>query len=454
VALTLVWLTESPQTSVTCADVLHARAPADGRFQGAGSCSAAACHGNIAPVRGARVLRNEHTIWISDDHHSRAYQTLHRERSKNIVINLAAGNRPEVPAHEDRRCISCHTTPRSGAELEKTPWMNEDGVSCEACHGASKAWLGPHTTTWWKNVEPKVKETTYGLVETTRLARRAEVCASCHIGRLDHEDHALIDINHDLIAAGHPRLNFEFAAYHDRMPAHWVEKGRNAARDFPAWSWAVGQVVSARTALKLLESRRATSAAQWPEFSEYDCFACHHHLADERWRRTLHPATALPGAPSWGSWYLPMTEALIGQNLAHGPAGRGQTFATRCQELSRMMSRPLPDRDKVKALVQHGIESLELELVALSQVELDGAAVERLFRQFDSPDAWSAVTNWDHAVQRYLSLVPLLQAWQRLDENQRSKQNQLRVRLQNLLEKIEFKGDFNSPRGFDPARVR
>jgi hypothetical protein len=28
-------------------------------------------------------------------------------------------------------------------------------------------------------------------------------------------------VDHDLIAAGHPRLNFEFNAYFESLPAHW-----------------------------------------------------------------------------------------------------------------------------------------------------------------------------------------------------------------------------------------
>jgi hypothetical protein len=84
---------------------------------------------------------------------------------------------------------------------------------------------------------------------------------------------------------------------------------------------------------------------------------------------------------------------------------------------------------------------------------MDGPAVERLINELNSPCAWQTVSGWDHAAQRYLGLVPLAEAWQRLDQNQRAKQAQLGVALRKLLEKIQFKDDLNSPRGFDPARI-
>src|SRR5262245_29789934 len=61
-------------------------------FQGSGSCSAVACHGNIMRLDPlvSRVWRNEHTTWISDDPHSRSYQVLFDERSERIVRSLAA----------------------------------------------------------------------------------------------------------------------------------------------------------------------------------------------------------------------------------------------------------------------------------------------------------------------------------------------------------------------------
>ena len=66
---------------------------------------------------------------------------------------------------------------------------------------------------------------------------------------------------------------------------HWDEKERNAAADFPALAWAVGQLATTKAALELLRRRAACGISPWPEFSEFSCFSCHHELADEEWRR-------------------------------------------------------------------------------------------------------------------------------------------------------------------------
>ena len=229
-------------------------------YLGAGSCSAVACHGSILPLAGSPVLRNEHTTWISDDKHSRAFQVLFDARSKQIALNLA-GDKDLVPAHEEPRCLACHTTPRTASERRDTAWMNQDGVGCESCHGSAKDWLGPHTTDGWKSREfsSAVKES-YRFTDTKNVVRRLEVCVGCHVGQDGQHGLTPRDVNHDLIAAGHPRLNFEFAAYQANQPPHWdINKpgAAEAAADFPARAWAVGQLVSGKAALQLLAARAA-----------------------------------------------------------------------------------------------------------------------------------------------------------------------------------------------------
>jgi hypothetical protein len=331
--------------------------------------------------------------------------------------------------------------------------MNPDGVGCESCHGPAAKWLGLHTTGAWKGFDPDTKEKKFGFVPTQLLARRAEVCVACHVGRHAADDLPLQDVNHDLIAAGHPRLAFEFTAYQDRMPAHWVEKGRNAAPDFAAWAWAVGQLVSAKAALELLQGRAKDKAAPWPEFSEYDCYACHHNLVDAVWRRNSHPRPSLPAISGWGSWYFSITSALIGQNLAAGPAG-GPVVDRPFADLHEAMSRMFPDKPRVEIAVNRGICLLDCQLAGLSEVMLAGPTVERVIRAFNGPKAWDTVSCWDQAAQRYLALVPLNHTWKRLACGDHQKQQKLAQELRGLLEKLRFKRKLNSPRDYDPASVR
>jgi Cytochrome c554 and c-prime len=429
-------------------------------FQGAGSCSAIACHGSIAPIawpealRTERTKRNEHTTWITADPHSGAYKTLFKPEAEQIVKRLVGGNKEVVPADQNERCLACHTTPRPAPELKNTVWMNQDGVGCESCHGAAATWLGPHTTVGWEKLDPGIKEQDYKLIPTKNLVRRVEVCVGCHVGRRSADGLLVQDVNHDLIAAGHPRLNFEFAAYQDNLPPHWDEKGRNSSPDFPARAWMIGQVVSAKASLKLLQGRAdKTLSATWPEFSEYDCFSCHHNLADEAWRRSALDSVGQRGTAPWGSWYFPMTRALAESRIATIPSGDKGEFVTPYQELLKLMNQPVPDQAKIAPHVDDCIALIDRELDGLSMTVLEGPTVERLICGFDCDDAWQSVGSWDHATQRYLALVALRQAWERLDRNQREEQERLGIELKELLRKLQFKEDQNSPSAFNPARV-
>ena len=442
-------------------------------YQGSGSCSAVACHGAIAPLAGSTVRRNEHTTWISDDRHSRAFQILFDNRSKRIARNLA-GERGPVPAHEDARCLACHTTPRPESIMRTSTWMNPDGVGCESCHGSAEKWLGRHTTDGWRRLSRSDKQHHFGFTDTKDLVRRAELCAGCHLGEAAADGLPPRDVNHDLIAAGHPRLNFEFASYHENQPRHWKLYGLEMAADFPVRAWALGQLVSARSALELLRSRcdraaakssalplplpgLASTPAPWPEFAEYGCFSCHHSLADEPWRKNRATSGVPAGAAVWGSWYYP----IVGELLEIIP-GAQHVSVTHLQaalkSLVAEMSRPIPNPDKVKSMAEVGIKALddlirEYSIGPTSSRLSTDARVEHLIEVFNHLAAWKKVASWDEAAQRYLALVPLNQARGRLNSERRTDQKALTDELRALVDKLVYPKNFDSPRGFDPSRL-
>src|SRR6185312_10631892 len=127
-----------------------------------------------------------------------------------------------------------------------------------------------------------------GMARLYDIGERALACAGCHVGApADPErGYPVRDMNHDMIAAGHPRLNFDFADYQRRLPPHWQEKDRLAAAatprppDFEAKGWLVGRVAAAEAACRLTADR-ARRLAPWPEFAEFNCYACHHDLVPE-----------------------------------------------------------------------------------------------------------------------------------------------------------------------------
>jgi hypothetical protein len=458
---------DSPPATIAAQSVVTA-------YKGSGSCSAVTCHGSIAPLSGSSVLRNEHTTWIADDPHSRAFQVLFDERSRRIARNLARGKEP-IAAAEDARCLACHTTPRPESLVRTTGRMNSDGVGCESCHGSAEKWLGIHTTDDWKRISPTDKQERYGFTDMKHLVRRVELCAGCHIGRDARDSLPVRDVNHDLIAAGHPRLNFEFAAYQENQPKHWKPKGAEATTDFPARAWVLGQLVSAKAALELLryrcgdiqtasESRlppplpsHSSTKPPWPEFAEYGCFSCHHSLADEPWRRNRGTAGVPPGAPVWGSWYYPMTAALL-ENSTVRDRGKVKEFQTALKLLTTAMSRPNPHAAAVRPMAERGIAALdgliqEFSIRPASSIPFNAAGVEQLIDGFNRREAWNTVANWDHAAQRYLALVPLNQARGRLDSVGFKEQQALSAELRTLFDKLRFPEGYDSPRGIDPATL-
>jgi hypothetical protein len=345
------------------------------------------------------------------------------------------------------------------AELRATPELNQDGVGCESCHGPAERWLAEHTSFTWDTVGIAAREAV-GFFDTKDMARRAKICADCHVGT--HKGHAdggpfpPRDVNHDLIAAGHPRLNFELAAYLDNIPHHWVEK--NQKPDDPVRIWTTGQFATTRAAFDLLIDRASEPAAPWPEFTEYGCFACHHSLADEAWRRDFSieraDPTTSPGSPAFASWYLPMM-----LDLARPPAGAGgpdewKDFRASLERLITTMGKSVPDRQKAIEAARECSGELKTRLRNVGTRSWTAADVEGMIDQVNAPNDWKRVGSWDAAAGRYLRLVPLSQAWIALAPQGGNEQQQLRKQLEELLGKLRFPTGYDSPRRFDPAQVR
>jgi len=149
----------------------------------------------------------------------------------------------------------------------------------------------------------------YGFLPGTDLVARNLTCTKCHVGDAERE------VNHDLIAAGHPRLAFESARFHfhPSYRKHWVEKATPA--DFELRDWFVGQVVGWRAATELLRARaqRAVSAAEtpWPEFAGSSCYSCHKTVGPTDTTGRAVPKLSKPlGTASWESWSISSFDAV------------------------------------------------------------------------------------------------------------------------------------------------
>ena len=442
---------ERPQASGSLPPALPATAATTNAFRGTGSCAATACHGRSEPAV-ARVLRNEHTTWISDDRHGDAYTTLFNARSRSIGENLPG---PRMAAHENPRCLACHASPIGSREVGQAEVILRDGVGCESCHGPADRWIGEHTREDWASRDGAVKRQ-FGMFATRELPDRARNCAGCHIGAPAKEGLPLRDVDHDLIAAGHPRLSFEFSAYQAKMPHHWSDRQTpDADGDFAARSWMIGQLISAESSVDLLRDRALRAQARngnearavWPELSEFSCFACHHDLRDEPWRREHRDAGAPPGTLPWASWHTSMLERVAGR--ARGPAGAsalGELAALR-----GLMSEPRPEPVEVARVAEKASTALGGLVRDLSKRTLDVGEIEALFSAVSTESKGATDASWDRAAQRYLALVALAESLRKLKPGPAdAKRVKALIRMKASL--MNPTG-FDSPRGFSPLAV-
>jgi Cytochrome c554 and c-prime len=387
--------------------------PAQARFPSTASCAGRSCHGHLTPASDAdTVLLNEYTLWVTRDPHARAYQTLTTPQSAAMAHRLNLGK-----AHEAQRCLVCHTSPRA-AETERT-----SGVGCEACHGNASHWLNAHTSIEWRNLDTKSKSAA-GMVEVGDPEVLARQCVGCHVGAPPSDGvPSERDANHDLIAARHPRLAFEFSSFLANLPPHWKPRPRPET----VW-WAVGQTVAAEAALDLLRHRAARAQSPWPEFAEYDCFACHHELTASS-KRSPQPSRRL-GTMPWGTWYFAMPRALAADGLPELTA------------LARLLEQPGAARTAIaQQSVAAATEMRSLAIDTRPRAEAPAFArnmMDRLLADRRLQDAAS----WESAEQTYLALQAL---------NQVAKVPQCQAALDSLIDKRAFKPGWEGPASLPPG---
>jgi len=121
------------------------------------------------------------------------------------------------------------------------------------------------------------------MIDTRKPEVRAKTCLACHLGAAGQE------VDHELIAAGHPDLAFELDTFTFAQPAHHRPKEANLR----VRAWAVGQAEALGEAMRLLVSHAGKS---WPEFSDLECYQCHHDLRADSWRIARGYGSRRPGA--------------------------------------------------------------------------------------------------------------------------------------------------------------
>ncbi len=324
-----------------------AEKPSTFAFQGAGSCASQACHNadgltgfagreyRIALERDFRAERPR-----VRDKHAQAFDVLWNDKSVQMLRRWKGTAGPVHPERE-ALCLRCHV----GPAFNQQPAFLADGVSCEACHGPAERWLAAHFRPEWQQLSASERRNE-GMWDTRSIAGRVQICLDCHVGGPNAE------VNHDLIAAGHPWLHFDVADYHRRWHKHW-DTAKDFAlvgeKDFERRLGVFGQVASAAASLRLLAERACDEKRPWPEFAELDCAGCHHHLKADAAKSSGVSA----GAPPFNTWYIAKLP----------PAIAGAKQALRLQEalheLRDRMAAWHPDRKAVNARAKAAVEDLE-----------------------------------------------------------------------------------------------
>lgn len=295
------------------------------------SCTSATCHGRTEPRHAlAGLSRQEYQHWLGGDV-SYAEGRRHYDPRARLVKNHAdphalAGSRIQEPRFQEvlrrlsnlpdgradplvyARCAQCHD-PLGLAEQERSGGgpISVQGIGCESCHGGARQWIAAH----YQQGITRQALGALGMIDTKNIFLRARLCASCHVGSADQ------DMNHDMIAAGHPPLRFEMASHQALLERkHWDDSPRRIAEpNYEVQLWAAGRIASADAALSLLESRARQAMqrnAPWPEFAESNCFACHQPLRPLAGNPSGKGLTdGLRGTPSWQTWNVSLVPALL-----------------------------------------------------------------------------------------------------------------------------------------------
>jgi len=439
-------------------------APVAGGALGVGSCAAAACHGNpllplpqpekvsnLAELRPVNSWESCYQQWMCNDRHARAYDTLDSDLSKQIMKKLKGGG----DARKEEICLACHSNPSIASKTDLiSRELHKEGVSCEACHGNAHDWRTPHTA-WTPNTDRDKAYSAVGMKKLYDVSVRAETCMACHVGAGPTLNTPLMDVNHDLIGAGHPRLNFEYATYLRTMSPHWREKDRtkgniDRAPGFEADVWRIGQATQMEMTLKLLEVRSGMREIQptppWPEFAEFNCYACHHDLKPASWRG---PTSSKP-KQTYGAFVWNRPEILV--NPGNDSALDKAVKLT--DEIETAVNKTFRGGSKVSTLKDKTDQTIAAwRDWRKSLPVIDQASLANLVGELKHADPlyWEHL-DWDQACRLYQAMIAIENARRQLGIAEPPGQA---ARTKRLYDGLVMNRDlFDSPVKYDPKIVR
>ncbi len=409
------------------------------------SCFTTNCHGALSSEsKPAEIRGDEYHVWL-DDPHAKASRTLLGKESAAIFQRL--GISTPMPPGQDasdeaknhwKNCQACHDTnthlaannsDETNLGSDHSTYFSE-GVSCESCHGDSKEWLHRHYGTGWGKKTSAEEKLRLNLFSSGDLPNRIAQCATCHVGG------GFGDVNHDLIAAGHPALKFEYTWYLSRLPKHWKPDRTVVAGD-RSREWLIGQLVTAIASLNQLETRAKACAkldakaqqSSWPELSEYNCFACHHDIQESSWRQQQRGFSGLDLtqkeksrlAMPWGNWNLELIQILADQLKSP----ESNEFSAAFEKLDKMLQgTELPNAAATVAQSEIVREKLQRWLENCQSKDVDS---NRLVHEVVLNQKDKLVSSWDKTASILLGITATHRNSKELPEQLKKAMNQLRL---------------------------
>lgn len=388
-------------------------AKATDRINGADNCIR--CHDaprakDLEPGGAGEFLRlDESTIWEKHDLHGRAYEALTSKLGQQMSGLLG------YKVEKAPQCLTCHAIDlmpekKLGAKV-LDEFYTKFGVGCEGCHGFAPKWEQGHSKPEWRSKTPAEKEQ-LGQWDMRDPVKRAERCASCHVGSLSEGRF----VTHEMYAAGHPPLPpLETMRHSFDQPYHY-----KLAKDLPyltklaktdpdkAWKLfhfrgpaelqttrqvAAGAIETLRMSMKLLADEASSPGTGTLDLAQFDCAACHHDLEPFSWRQQ-RGFSGVPGRPlpRYGQTFLAR------QVADHLKAGEGQAFLKTYAELTKAFNeRPFGDKTAVKRAAEKLFQWCDDTLKRLDAARFGPAETKKLIHAIasaakaapaDPKDAW------------------------------------------------------------------
>ena len=357
-------------------------------------CMTTACHGSNGPD--AKTWQRAGKIWFDQDPHAQAYTSLLTDTSANIVSRLVNEElKPSSQRYRDilnAKCVSCHAN-ENAPETQRVL-----GADCQVCHGSADAWGSQHYSSEWKALgKSRFDDTKMFNVES--LVGRAQVCSSCHIGELNRGGGLDREVDHRLMAAGHPPMHFDFESFLRRYPVHWDTKdepiGTGSSIGFERWR--IGKITSAITRLKLLVARsersidRSTPTREWPELTEYSCSSCHHALVQPSWRLS----GGIKTTADWDDWTVSQLDSAIRDKSV-------VELKAQILGLKSQIERVVPEPKSVATNAESLRRWLEIELKQVASARENSVEI-MLPKLHAQVETFPKFRNWESAAQWYIA---------------------------------------------------